>query len=200
VDLDEAYWQAVEEAGGVWGTAPIAFNYWEWFGLSVRYKDIPLAGEPRALNSAYQHFLAALKAGIDEVGLEVFGQALVDLGWSSVDDVDRVSAYFRGSKQSVRIVARYIGYGDWALIYRGACEAACLSMMWAGRGKFKHYRGQELPVWVRERNLVGSQLEWLLKIPPWFGRAADIHHAMMADEDFAESVHEFLALPEQPCA
>ncbi|CAL9509856.1 hypothetical protein SUDANB54_03599 [Streptomyces sp. enrichment culture] len=35
---------------------------------------------------------------------------------------------------------------------------------------------------------------------PWFGYAADIHHAALAGKEFAESVHDFLALPEQPSA
>jgi hypothetical protein len=195
IDLDTAYWEAADRAGAK-GTSSIAVNYIEWVSFEFP-SEYPIVGDPRVLNSAYQHFLAARKAGIDEVGVEVFGQALIDLGWSTADDLDLSVAYFRGSQQSVQKVAQEIARGDWGMIYRGACEAARLSVMWGRGGIYGHYDERAVPVWVMEKDLKGSQLEWLLRIPAGFGDATNIHQAMMADQDFADSVHEFLALPER---
>ncbi|WP_159042620.1 hypothetical protein [Streptomyces curacoi] len=194
VDLDSAYWEAVGQAG-ISGTRSIAINYISLTSTG-EFSEVQLDGEPEVLNSAYQHFLAAWRAGIDEVGADVFGQALIDLGWSSDDNADRVTEYFRGTQQSVRKIAHEIAHGDFREIYRGAYEAAIISRMWARGGKCELWRWEEpVPVWVTRRDLRASELEWLLKIPVGFGEAVDIHHAMMANKDFADLVHEFLALP-----
>jgi hypothetical protein len=194
MDLDSAYWEAVKEAG-VSGTSSITWRYISMTSTGG-LREVQLDGDPEVLNSAYQNFLAAWKGGIDEVGVDVFGQALVDLGWSSCHDVHRVTEYFRGTLQSVRQVAREIAYRDFYELYRGAYEASVISTMWARGGKYERWGWEDqVPVWVTGRDLRASELEWILKIPVGFGEAADIHHAMMVNKDFADLVREFLALP-----
>ncbi|MFD5735859.1 hypothetical protein ACFWIY_23965 [Streptomyces sioyaensis] len=188
-DLDDAYWDALEAAGPSGkGSAFLRVEHISFMRADWGY-EIQLPEDGRLVNSAYQNFTAGRLAGIDEVGHEVFGQALIDLGWAKESNVDQAVSYFKGAYQSPKSMVSVLRDHSFGEIFKYARKAGILEAMWANGGKFTRMHADlKCPKRIYDLDLRCSDLSWILDIPPGHGDSRNIHHAIVSNLEFKGAI------------
>jgi len=143
----------------------------------------------RLTNSAYQNFAAGRIAGIDEVGVDLFGRALIELDWAKESSVEHAISYFKGAYQNPKNVIAALHDDTFGQIFKYARKAGVLEIVWANGGTFRDPNpAHRFPEWVYEIDIRRADLSGILDIPPGYGGSVDIHHAIISNPGFKNAV------------